>query len=530
VLLARDRMVEKPLHLVERDGLIAFASELRSLLLMGLVPFVLDPQAVDMYLRYGWVPSPGTIVRGVRELPPAHALAVELDSWSSREGCYWRMDDVAPICGDPVEVLRAELDEVARLTTRADVPIGVALSGGVDSAAVAALATGAHGGTVHAVTVGYEGRPRQDERHAAEGVARALGMAFHSVEVGLSDMVAAFHDLNFVRDVPIADGAGHGYWAISRAARAAGCPVMLQGQGADELFWGYPWVVRALKASTAKQSGADPSRPSVESLRSWLPRSLSSREVFEFVRYLSGVGLGRRRLATCAPGPRDQLVMWDMIDSYQAIDHVGAAIYPLSMRLALAGATPAACFTRARPWGSVDVLMTRVLCGGYLLQNGIRQADRLFMAASVEPRLPLLDYRFVETVVGLRKAASDAALPPKAWFKAAVREVVPQAVLRRPKQGFTPPARAWTEGLRAAYGETLLDGYLVKGGFLRRDAAHLVAQPRGRFSVWSGLLFGLLVLESWCQGVSSMLRGRPLAPPALARPAIQQAAGGQEGH
>ena len=131
---------------------------------------------------------------------------------------------------------------ISELIIRSDVPVGVALSGGLDSSAVAALAAKKYPGSMHAFSVGYSGRPFYDERADAKALADHLSMPFHEVEISTGDMVDGFSELIGWRDDPIADISGYGYYAVMRAARAHNVPVMLQGQGGDELFWGYPWV------------------------------------------------------------------------------------------------------------------------------------------------------------------------------------------------------------------------------------------------------------------------------------------------
>ncbi|MEW6113803.1 MAG: asparagine synthase-related protein, partial [Thermodesulfobacteriota bacterium] len=161
-------------------------------------------------------------------------------------------------------------------------------------------------------------------------------------------------------------------------------------------------------------------------------------------------------------------------------------------------------FRISQPWPNVDVTMTRLICDTYLRENGIAQGDRLSMASSVELRLPLVDHRLVETVVGLRKAQSDLHLPPKAWLKAAVADLLPAWVLDRPKRGFAPPVKEWHKALFCAYGESLSDGYLVQTGVLKPEAGRDLAQgpfPRGAITPIS---FKALVLEQWCRRMSSL--------------------------
>jgi asparagine synthase (glutamine-hydrolysing) len=156
------------------------------------------------------------------------------------------------------------------------------------------------------------------------------------------------------------------------------------------------------------------------------------------------------------------------------------------------------------PWGDIDVAVTRLICETYLVENGLAQVDRLGMASSVEVRQPLVDYRLVETVIGLRKHRTDASLPPKQWFRDAVQGLLPDFVLERPKRGFTPPWRQWARATAKHYDAQLANGYLVSNevlepDFARRLARRLHVPPWGRPS---SLAESALALELWCRSMA----------------------------
>ncbi|HYP52420.1 MAG TPA: asparagine synthase (glutamine-hydrolyzing), partial [Pyrinomonadaceae bacterium] len=206
LVLARDPLGEKPLYLYERDGRLLFASEMKSLLRSGCVPFELDAEAVNLYFHYQYVPEPRTAVKGVRKLDAAHLLVVEVEPWNVREQCYWRMDDAPPVEGAAPALIREQLETVSEIVVRADVPVGVALSGGLDSSAVAALASRRVKGALHAFSVGYAGQPEgPDERGEAHALARHLGLPFHEVEIETKEVVEFFPELIYWRDDPVAD-------------------------------------------------------------------------------------------------------------------------------------------------------------------------------------------------------------------------------------------------------------------------------------------------------------------------------------
>jgi asparagine synthase (glutamine-hydrolysing) len=239
LFLARDRTGEKPLYYWFDDNKFYFTSELKALLtLLPKVP-ALDPIAIDLYLHYQYVPEPRTPLIGVYKLPAAHYLLINCEDWEIEPKRYWSLAQIQPIEGDPIKLIRQELDQVIDLTLRSDVPIGIALSGGLDSGGIAALAAPKYKNTLQALSIGYEGTPACDERAQAAELAQWLGLEFRDVELRTSELVDFFPDLVRAIDDPIADIAAYGHFAVTRLAADLGIKVLLNGLGGDELFWGY---------------------------------------------------------------------------------------------------------------------------------------------------------------------------------------------------------------------------------------------------------------------------------------------------
>jgi len=377
------------------------------------------------------------------------------------------------------------------------------LSSGLDSSMIAALAAKKSPGQIHALTIGFEGAGWRDERSGARDLARYLDMPFHDLELSLADVVTMFPQCCVDKDDPIADLAANGYDAVSRLAREQDIPVLLQGQGADELSWGYDWLRRAMEASTRKfktRHRPDDSAP----LRALLPRNLHFTGLRDYALMLSGniMGWGRIR-----PGAEDQLCFYDQSRTYQ----LGAYAIPKMISKAYLGKlrdyNPAALFTVPEPRPDLGVLLTKLACQTYLVENGMAQGDRLAMKSSVELRLPLVDYRLVETVIGLRKTQPDHQLPPKTWFKEAAKAYLPDWMLQRPKIGFSPPASLWMNVLREKYGPGMMSGYLVESGVLDPDCVRMMLKPHSPLTPWPVMLYKTLVLEYWARGMSGYRGG-----------------------
>ncbi len=490
VFIARDRMGEKPLYLHQTNDALYFSSEMKSMLAAGNIPFELDPVAVNEFFHYQYVPEPKTPIKAVRKLPRAHYLKVLLSDWKIEEHKYWDMEDSPPVKGDPVELVRAELDKVCELLIRSDVPVGVALSGGLDSSAIAALAAKKYPGTMHAFSVGYPNRPVNDERDSAKVLADLLEMPFHEIELETHDLVKNFEQMNFHRDDPIADISGFGYYSVNKTAREHGIPVLLQGQGGDEVFWGYEWVKNAALATDNLLENEK--RPNI--IKRFLKTSL--KDLFAKQPLNASKG-GALRPVFHELAPDFRMALADVRNYYtdEFLHKLGdASAYDL--------------FTFNKQWRHSDILITRLICDTYLLENGIAQGDRLSMANSVELRLPFVDYKLVELVIGLRKTYAsnpDYKDFPKPWLRGAMQGVLPEFIIDRPKQGFAPPVMEWHNALFDKYGKYLDDGYLVQSGVLTREAGAILAKgvfPRGAIAPIS---FKALVLEIWCREMRKII-------------------------
>jgi asparagine synthase (glutamine-hydrolysing) len=365
---------------------------------------------------------------------------------------------------------------------------------------------------MHAFSVGYAGRPENDERADAKALANHLGMPFHDVEITTEDVVDSFGELNYWRDDPIADIAGLGYLSVMRLAREHGVPVVLQGQGGDELFWGYFWVRDAAVQSRRKlalQLKGWRALPSYVNLN-LLPEGLDRPALSRWVRSSGGILPSWRQYRHHRTAPKDRIVFYDLAIDFQIATRERGSIFTKSLNEQVFDGSAAEPFTIEQPWANTDVTITRLICDTFLRENGIAQGDRLSMASSIELRLPLVDYKLVETVIGLRKAHSDIASRPKTWFREAVSDLLPEWVMNRRKRGFSPPVNIWQNELFKRYGDTLRGGYLVENAVLNPHIANQFASNTWRDEGFTSMSFKALVLEQWCRQMQSVHGARKL--------------------
>jgi asparagine synthase (glutamine-hydrolysing) len=506
--LARDRCGEKPLFYQINNHRLSFASELKA-----LVPLLdqrpdLDPVIVDMYLHYQFVPEPCTLLKGVHKLAAGHTLTVSVDDWCATPQAYWCVEtvsDPAPRMTDSSLILpriRDALEDAVKMTLRSDVPVGVGLSGGIDSAAIAAFAQKNYPEPMHAFCVGYPGRPPYDERAQARALAESLGMIVHEVELPVESFVDFFPELVKVMDEPIADPAAFGHYSVPRAAADEGVKVLLSGIGGDEIFWGYPYVTQAVQLNQLLLD-----HPSIKFIAQWLG-SKSAQHFLSKVSHYPHAHPSIKRCATILQkvgdthNPSEQLMYYMLHPDFDGPFALKSEVYGSAMHDLTSAILFKTTAIGLRSREKIPAAIVRMLFDTWLTSNCLSLGDRVGMAVGVETRMPFLDANLIELVMSLRANNPDHALGQKAWLRAALKDVLPDEILSRPKAGFQPPLHEWLSGVVAKYGDMLQGGQLVNVGILSSTKiVHLLDQIAKRN--WTGLFFTykLVLLEMWYQKV-----------------------------
>ena len=479
VILARDRMGEKPLYIYESDGSVTFSSELKSLLCaIPRESRQIDSESIYLYFYYGYVPESRSIIRGIHQLPPGNYLEINLINNQSRQETYWEGDGDNPTRSSPVETIRKEIDHIEEIVIRSDVPVGISLSGGIDSSVVAVLAAKHSSAPLHAFSVGYPGYPANDERRAAERLARELGLIFHGVEVGENDFINDFEDMVAAMDDPIADIAAYGYYTVSRAAREAGVPVLLAGFGGDELFWGYEWTRDAASYNLMKKTIAG---------RLLLFGVLGKHYWRDLVRAPWAMATLIWQEITSK-----EIFLYELTPAWSYVRKNERAIFRKGFLESVDRQLPSS-IQEYFSSETVGVSITRLLKNIWLTSNCINLGDRMSMAHSVELRLPLVDYRLYETVIGIRKAyPDDYRKGYKFWLIAATKDLLSSEIINRRKRGFTPPTVAWTTAVIDTYHELLKGGYLVSNGIVSAKFVNTALKNRRRHMKF---LYAMVVFE-----------------------------------
>jgi asparagine synthase (glutamine-hydrolysing) len=508
IFMARDRCGEKPLFYHNDSERLTFASELKALLPLLHERPKLNVSSVDQYLHYQYVPEPNTLLQEVHKLPAGYWARLSLADWKFESRRYWSVESSdryvqeLDLTGDPLLAIRRRLDDAVNLTLRSDVPVGIALSGGVDSGAIAVIAQKNYPEPMHAFCVGYPGRPPYDERHQARALAESLGMIVHEVELPVNQFVDFFPELVRIMDEPIADPAAFGHYSVPKAAADQGIKVLLSGIGGDEVFWGYQWVKKSIELTELTAA-----KPSIKYLQRWAGSRLAQEFLFKVASSPHAHANLRKwaeilwKLAN--PNNSDDQPIFYMLalDFADAFD-VKGLVYGPAMRGLTKKDVYAPTDIGARSLAQVPAAVIQMLFDTWLVSNCLSLGDRVSMGVGVETRMPFLDARLIELVMALRLKTPDHHLGQKAWLREALKGVVPDEVLKRPKAGFQPPVREWISGVVTRHIDILRSGQLVSEGVLDANKINFLCKSFHEQG-WTQKYFTykLILLEMWYQKV-----------------------------
>ena len=438
VFLARDRAGEKPLFYHKLNGRLAFASELKALMQDPSLPRALDAQALDHFLAYGYVPGELCLLAGVRKLPPAHALTYDVDSDELRCWRYWSLPAATQSSIVDPESLLEELDallaDAVRLQLVADVPVGVLLSGGIDSSLVTAMAARASSGPVRTYNVAFPGHSAYDESPYARMVASHFGTQ-HTELIAEPASVSVLEDLARQYDEPVGDSSMIPTYLISRLIRQT-CTVALGGDGGDELFGGYPHYTRVQKSLRWRAL-----------VPSFIKRGVGSASA------LVPVGVrGRAYLGSLSLPDAEAWIAPTLQFDIRTRRHLAPATRTL------AGVSPEQYRLLIGQPGRTPLQKMMIAdFNTYLPEDILVKVDRASMLASLEVRAPFLDHRVIEFAFG-RVPDQLRATPEnrKVLLRMLASRVLPPALNLTRKQGFSLPLGTWFKGSWGRYIEDVL--------------------------------------------------------------------------
>ena len=488
LLLARDRLGIKPLYYAVLPDQIVFASELKALLEHPAIERTLDLTALSRYLAHEYVPAPHSILRAVRKLPAGHWLTytdgrVKLEPyWDVHFQRGAGIDEA-----EAVEALRAALDRSVKQHLVSDVPLGVFLSGGIDSSAVAAFAARHFPGRLKTFSIGFED-PSFDETAHARRVARVLDTD-HQEEIldprAALDLVTRLPEL---LDEPLGDASFLPTYLLSRFTRRS-ATVALSGDGGDELFAGYPTYQAHRLAGPLELIPPLLRRRLLRPVVERLPVSLDNLSFdFKLKRFVAGLDFGpvdrhAAWLGSFTPAEQRELFTADALARMEAPPSYAAFHEMLSHA----------------PSASGLERMLYLDLKGYLGEGVLTKVDRASMACSLEVRVPLLDHRVVELATSLPMHLKLRRVTTKYVLKRALAGVLPRDILERPKKGFGIPLGRWFRGeLAPMLRDVCAPEVIRRAGLFRPEAVGrlLAEHAEGRHD-HRKKLYTLLAFQLW---------------------------------
>jgi asparagine synthase (glutamine-hydrolysing) len=494
LFIARDPMGIKPLYYAQSGSYFVFASEVRTLLGTGLVAPRIDEAGLINYLTFGSAYDPCTLIQGIQALPAGHSLTWE--SGTLRQMCYWDLvkdpttgEGRSPFLAEDearaISQLRPALEEAVRMQLVSDVPVGVFLSGGIDSSALVSILS--RGGmTPNTFSIVFREADFSEAQHA-RAIAAKFRTEHHEINVSQSDVLAAIPDALRAMDLPTMDGVNT--YFVSRETRKAGVNVALSGLGGDEVFAGYStfrsvprmerfarwWkhVPRLVRGPVASAFGA------------MATDNDQNRKLASLARD-NGRGLHPYFLSRMlfVPAQRDLLLR----EAESGARELAEASQRGSLKRSLG----------LDPVNRVSYLESRC----YMLNTLLRDADFMSMSQGLEVRVPLIDHQLAKAVLALPGSMKVNGTPKK-LLVGALDGSLPEEITHRPKRGFTLPFEHWMRQELRLEIEPVLDAKRIAqgplGGLLSGDAVQ---------RVWRGFLDGaiswsrpwsLYVLERWCE-------------------------------
>lgn len=441
LMLCRDRLGKKPLYYWWNGKKLVFASEIKSLMECRYIDKEVNMEGYSNYLAFQYVPGAETIVKNVYRLPPGHMLILEDDNITVKR--YWNLYDIKPKSwsgseAEACEKLKGLLAESVSLRLISDVPVGVLLSGGLDSSSVVAMMSVAGAKEIKTFSVGFG--EEDDELKYAKIVAKRFQTDHHEFTIKPDNLMNLLEKIVWHLDEPIADGGAFATFLVSEVVKDY-VKVILVGEGADELFCGYSWYKMA--------------SPYFD----FFPKAVKKRLYFYLNTYYRG---------------------WENYPVvYKKFENI---------------------FDAGDGSGDFLSMMSFFEMQNLLPNCLLMKVDKMTMAHSIEARAPFLDHKLIEFVVALPREYKIKGLTGKYILRKAMEGILPQEIVERKKRGFLIPLDKWLEsGLKGYTNEVLLDDSSFSKNFLGNEMLCRLFRPqRGlRRIEYNILLWRLLIFEIW---------------------------------
>jgi asparagine synthase (glutamine-hydrolysing) len=487
LFLARDRVGIKPLYYCLTDTSLVFASEIKAILADPSIAREIAPEMIDRFLTFLYVPGQETLLKGIRKLAPGHYLLVK-DGKAVVEQ-YWDLRFAETTRSQSLKDAEADLTsllaEAVELHMIADVPVGVLLSGGVDSTGVLSLAAHGTDKAISSFTVGFSGGEVADERPYARLAAKTFGTQHYEMTISADDFAAFLPQYVWHMEEPVCEPPAIALYYVSKLARSH-VKVLLSGEGGDEAFAGYSnyrnlvWLERikrglsALNGAAARGLSFADSLLHLPGMAKYVPLMNDRFPNYYYSRTSNPYRYSGNRLGKVYSA-----------DFAQAIDHEHSLepVRELQAHVRGQNTLDAMLYIDTKTWLPDDLLI---------------KADKMTMANSVELRVPLLDHKVLEFAASLPPSFKLNGFNLKYILKSVLSQKIPKEIRNRKKTGFPVPYESWLRNdLKSVVWDVLMDRRTLERGYFSKDGVEGLLRANSNGSNYSKEIFSLLSLELW---------------------------------
>lgn len=486
LLLARDRIGIKPLYYHLSNKSLVFASEIKAILADPSIGRQIDPALIDRFLTFLYLPGEDTLLKGIQKLAPGHYLLAKEGQVAIRQ--YWDLRFEDPPEKKTIKETEANLlrllAETVDLHMIADVPVGVLLSGGVDSTGLLSLAVESTDKIISTFTVGFSEKEVADERPFAKLAAARFGTRHYETTITANDFVSFLPRYVWYMEEPVCEPPAIALYYVSKLAKEH-VTVLLSGEGGDEAFAGYSNYRNVVWFERMKRCGPVLSRVFAGGMS-------VANSVFDIPRSAKYAALINERFPDyywsrtshpyCNVG--DTLAIYS--ESYGRSVHRECSVKPVRD-----------LETQARSQSNLNAMLY-IDSKTWLPDDLLIKADKMTMANSIELRVPLLDHKVLEFAASLPASYKLSGVNTKYILKRALSKNIPSEILNRKKTGFPVPYGSWLRSdLKDVARDVLMDSKTINRGYFRKDAVEKLLQANASGTDYSKEIFSLLTLEIW---------------------------------
>jgi asparagine synthase (glutamine-hydrolysing) len=501
LFLARDRVGIKPLYYYLSENFLSFGSEMKAILVDPAVRREIDPAMIDRFLTYYYVPGSQTLLRNFFKLDPGHWLMVQ-DGKIQING-YWDLDFPQLDSHESSEALEQQLvallDESVQLHMISDVPVGILLSGGVDSTAMLSFASRKTDKPISSYTIGFTYPGVVDERPFARLAAERFGSKLYEISITAGEFASFLPEYVRYMEEPVCEPAAVVLYYVSKLASQY-VKVLISGEGGDEAFAGYHNYLYLFWLETMKKA-LGPLRGPVGQGMELIGRISNSRVLKKYAPLMSS--------------NFDESYLSRTSSPYQYFNRIPSSVYTEAMSRRvnkIQSASVARDFISRKSGDGVLEKMLYVDTKTWLPDDLLIKADRMTMANSVELRVPFLDHKVLEFAARLPRNQKVRDWGMKYLLKKSLAKHVPKEILDRRKVGFPNPSVSWLRhDLKDLVADILLDSKSISRGYFRKQAIEELIERNSDSNPYTGEIFSLVVLELWHRAFIDQQK-TPLSP------------------